>query len=152
MAQDIIIAYNHGHEAFARLPHRIRLRIAEVCAREWVNGSVEGTKDGTEATHVEWQCDEYLPNYVPAVGSRIFVDMTPTRARLIAGKRYDVVKEDQEISALLDRYGSRENFIDIIAFSILTDHWPHTPMIVEVTEEIRNSIEIKNLPLMTRLT
>lgn len=48
---------------------------------EWIWNSRDGVtpfgligKDGTEAQHVDWHEDLYCPNYVPAVGTRIFAD------------------------------------------------------------------------------
>lgn len=42
-----------------------------------------------EMAHADWHMDRYEPNYVPPVGSRIFVDMTRKRARALAVRRVE---------------------------------------------------------------
>lgn len=39
---------------------------------------------GVELSHVRWAEDRYAPDFVPPVGSYIFVDLTPERARELA--------------------------------------------------------------------
>jgi hypothetical protein len=34
--------------------------------------------------HVDWEKDQYLPNYIPPMGSRVFVDLTVEIARRMA--------------------------------------------------------------------
>lgn len=45
---------------------------------------------GGEANHIHWHADEYLPDHVPAVGDRIFVDLDPEEA---LRKRRDYVEQ-----------------------------------------------------------
>jgi hypothetical protein len=92
-------------------------------------------KSGSEARHVEWQRDQYLPNYVPEVGSRIFVDYTPLEARATADRQYDRWAEAHP--EFVKDNPDREAFVTRQALSILEGFWPHSPHLIEVTEEIR---------------
>ena len=47
---------------------------------------------GGEAQHVRWEADAYAPCHRAAPGKRIFVDMTPEKARLYANRRFDRAK------------------------------------------------------------
>lgn len=96
-------------------------------------------RNGEEAEHVEWQRDQYLPNYVPAVGDRVFVDMTPEAALTIAKKNVALYRKQ-----LAERPENELTPIPIpppeeIAFHMLAEFWPHAPMLVEVTEELQKS-------------
>jgi hypothetical protein len=42
------------------------------------------SKDGVEMTHVDWNQDQYLPNYKPAPGERYFIDLDAKQARKLA--------------------------------------------------------------------
>lgn len=92
-------------------------------------------KSGAEARHVEWQRDQYLPNYLPEVGERIFVDYTPDEARASANRQYD--KWSESYPEFVKDNPDREAFVDRQALSILEGFWPHSPHLIEVTEELR---------------
>ncbi|TIN76729.1 hypothetical protein [Mesorhizobium sp.] len=61
---------------------------------EWIWNSRDGvspfalqSRDGKESlTHADWHEDAFVPNFVPPVGMRIFVDLTMERA-LISARR-----------------------------------------------------------------
>ena len=62
---------------------------------EWLWNSRDGvspfgimSKDGKETLrHADWHEDVFVPNFVPPVGMRIFVDLTLERALAIARRR-----------------------------------------------------------------
>ncbi len=67
--------------------------------QEWIWNSRDGVtpfvvhaKNGkTKLQHRVWSLDRCLPNHVPALGDRVFVNMTPERARPIAEARVEQV-------------------------------------------------------------
>lgn len=64
---------------------------------EWIWNSRDGVtpfiipdaKDGGEMKHVEWFRDVVAPFFVPSVGSRVFIDLTDTRSRILATRAAD---------------------------------------------------------------
>lgn len=101
--------------------------------------------DGEMANHVEWARDQYLPNYVPEVGSRIFVDLTPDRARETAEKRIAYLEKDQPqmVQEMLDRLElTRAGLVATVAFDELKAFWPHSPDLVEVTPEMQEQFRL----------
>ena len=63
---------------------------------EWLWNSRDGVtpfiifdENGEEMNHTDFFLDRYLPNYQPEAGERVFVDMTPERARERAAKHVD---------------------------------------------------------------
>ena len=50
-------------------------------SRDGVTPFVITLKSGKQATHTEWSNDQYLPDYKPKPGERIFVDMTEERRK-----------------------------------------------------------------------
>lgn len=54
-------------------------------SRDAVTPFCVGSRDNsTEITHVDWHLDEFAPSYVPRIGERVFVNLTPELARPIA--------------------------------------------------------------------
>jgi DNA-directed RNA polymerase subunit RPC12/RpoP len=47
---------------------------------------------GGEARHIDWKADVRHTNYQPQPGERIFIDMTPEKAKEIATKRVESAK------------------------------------------------------------
>lgn len=124
-------------EAFCLMKYQ-----AESGETEWIWNSRDGVtpfcitmKSGDEGRHADWPGDRYMPNHVPKVGERIFVDYTPAEARAAAARHYDgwakshpdFVKENPD----------REAFVTRQALSILEAFWPHSPRLAEVTAEMR---------------
>jgi hypothetical protein len=63
---------------------------------EWIWNSRDGvtpfvvhSRSGQEMSHVQWQFDRRLPNYEPLAGERVFVDVSPGYAELLAHQRVD---------------------------------------------------------------
>lgn len=60
-------------------------------SRDGVTPFIILNRDGTkEMRHIFWEYDKYLPDFVPPIGSRIFIDMT--RKKLLEYKRAQVEK------------------------------------------------------------
>jgi hypothetical protein len=49
--------------------------------------------------HVNWNLDQYAPNHVPAVGQRVWIDLTRERARTIAQRTIDRVAQSKQVPA-----------------------------------------------------
>lgn len=93
---------NH-REAYALMLYR-----SESTGREeWLWNSRDGVtpfiisdaEDGSKMRHADFWRDVCAPFYVPPIGSRIFVDLTETRARAIAVRWYDHVKDDDSFKS-----------------------------------------------------
>jgi hypothetical protein len=69
---------------------------------EWVWNSRDGvtpfvirSRSGKEMTHVDWLLDTRLPaEFIPPKGMRIFVDLTPERAREFAARNVEAMLGD----------------------------------------------------------
>ena len=98
-------------------------------SRDGVTPFMVALRSGKPAQHVDWHRDEYNPDYQPPVGSRIFVDMTPERARELAERNATHYWEDAAaaykpqqqyrtkadlVQALMHSYLEREGAPDII--------------------------------------
>jgi hypothetical protein len=79
----------HG-EAFALMQYECKsCRTVEIIwnSRDGVTAfGVDCRACGGETTHVRWGKDIYAPDYVPPLGSRMWVDLTPTRRKQLARK------------------------------------------------------------------
>ncbi|MFI2663700.1 hypothetical protein [Micromonospora carbonacea] len=79
---------NHQHgEAFAIMTYRSddgteTERIWN--SRDGVTPFVVTLRSGKVAHHVDWSSDVYAPDHRPQPGERMFVDLTPERARELA--------------------------------------------------------------------
>lgn len=74
--------YNHG-EAF-----RLMKYVDSEGTIEWIWNSRDGVTPfvvmslaGLESMHTDWGNDPYLPNHIPKIGDRVFVDITEESAR-----------------------------------------------------------------------
>jgi len=82
-------------------------------ARDGVTPFVITLRSGKPATHVNWRSDVYAPDHHPAIGDRIFTDLTPERARFLAERQVDAWLADPVThDSLLAAYGSREQAIE----------------------------------------
>jgi len=92
------------------------------------------SRNGNEMCHVDYAQDRYAPNHVPEVGDRIFVDLTPQRARVWAA---DVVEfrtsNPEERRVIEEQYASREEAVAAIAQEMLEKYDGHPPDILVVT-------------------
>ena len=92
---------------------------------------IEARNGRSSMKHVEWHRDKYVPCYVPMVGERVFVDITP---ELAAQKARAVVEKTWDESGSLARYAgeTKEKAIEAIA-----EAWykPGNPTVFETTSE-----------------
>lgn len=82
---------------------------------------------GGEALHARWKDDVRAPDHVPELGSRMFVDLTPDRAKVLARKTAERYWEEYP--------PSREEFAtvdDLAAMLAGHQHQPGTPDLVVV--------------------
>ena len=94
-------------------------------AVEWIWNSRDGvtpfcirSRRGREARHADFDLDAYRPDYVPSVGERIFVDVTPDRAR--ERRRAFVARwwdEPSSHGSLRERYApqGQEEVVELLA-------------------------------------
>ncbi len=93
--------FGHQHvEAFCLMKYATKDR-SEV---EWIWNSRDGvtpfgllSRSGKEMLHVDWHLDQYRPHYKPRNGERIFVDLTPERARELAVKKVEILWDHPEM-------------------------------------------------------
>lgn len=91
-------------------------------------------RSGKPAVHAHWQADRRAVDYRPLTGSRIFVDLTPERARQLAERNVDAWLDDPDMSGqLMTQFGGREPAIATLAEEYL--RMPGTPDLIEVTAE-----------------
>jgi hypothetical protein len=107
--------YLHG-EAFCLMTYATR----DGSEVEYIWNSRDGvtpftvrSRSGAEMRHVDWLNDRRVPNYEPQIGERIFVDLTPMRARILATEVVDRYW-DQIPSEDRQGVGSKEDLIDLI--------------------------------------
>lgn len=87
-------------EAFCLMLYRAK----ESGREEWIWNSRDGVtpfglahaETGEDMLHVDWFRDVRAPFYVPPVGSRIFVDLTEQRARILAAQVVEKYSGDQD--------------------------------------------------------
>lgn len=100
-------------------------------SRNGVTPFIVRSKQGLEAQHVDWHRDQYMPAYRPAIGERMFINLTMERARELARKH---VSENLEL--VLKHYGNEEEAVESIAESYYGNFGKGTtPTLVEVTRE-----------------
>lgn len=101
-------------------------------SRDGVTPFVITLRSGQQATHVAWQGDRRIVDYSPPPGSRIFVDLTPERARQAAERNVSRYLGDPDMrDMLLDQFGDRESAIDALTVEYLE---PGAPDLVEVPD------------------
>lgn len=100
-------------------------------SRDGVTPFVITLRSGKEARHVDWHLDRCVPDHMPPLGSRIFVDLTAPRARELARRNAERYWETYP--------PSREQFLTVDALAAmleatyLADIGKGTPDLVEVT-------------------
>jgi hypothetical protein len=89
------------------------------------------SRSGAEMTHVDWRNDRRIPDYEPQIGERIFVDLTPMRARILATAMVNRYWDHPEYP-MSERYERREDAIDAMVSSDLRQSGQ--PDLIEVRE------------------
>lgn len=116
--------------------------------REWIWNSRDGitpfsvlSVDDVELHHGNWHLDRYEPFYVPAIGSRVFVDLTEDVARPLAQayvdrhwENGDMPMSEHSFFRSLGKEGSVKHFITewVTAWG---GHSPHIAIVTEVMHE-----------------
>jgi hypothetical protein len=65
-------------------------------SRDGVTPFVISLRSGKTALHENWKADRCVPDFVPAPGSRMFVDLTPEKAREYAETNLEVWAADEK--------------------------------------------------------
>lgn len=117
-------AFGHVHgEAFMRMQYRCKgCGAVEVIwnSRDGVTPfGVDCRSCGGEATHVAWAEDRYAPDFMPPLGSRIFVDLTPERHKVLTRRQAERYWESYP--------PSREQFATVDDLAAMLATHPPTP-------------------------
>jgi len=122
----------HG-EAFQLMQYRAD----DGSETEWIWNSRDGVtpfivtlRSGKSATHVDWRNDRYAPDHKPQPGDRIFVDLTPERARESAQRNAERFWDDPRYPAKRS-FASKADLVDALVKDYLT---PGAPDLVEIPE------------------
>lgn len=98
-------------------------------SRDGVTPFIVDCRDcGGEATHARWNEDVYAPDHVPALGSRMFVDLTQERRNALAVKTaerywetYPPSREQfatvEDLAAMLASHGVAPGEPDLVVVS-----------------------------------
>lgn len=108
-------------------------RNEETGREEWLWNSRDGVtpfmipdaEDGGDMKHDDWFRDTFSPFYIPPVGTRIFVDMTETRARALAARNAQHwwnEKSEDEDGVMRAGLGVRERYESVEAMA--ASLWP----------------------------
>ena len=106
-------------------------------SRDGVTPFIVRAADGTELRHVDWRSDLYAPDYEPAIGQRIFVDMTEARAREIASRGVEHWWDHPEHAAKKS-FTTKEELARILFEDV---YWRGAPDLVVVTDEVLRGLE-----------
>jgi hypothetical protein len=98
-------------------------------SRDGVTPFMVHSRSGAEMQHVDWQHDRCIPDYEPQIGERIFVDLTPMRARILAAEMVSRYWDHPEYP-LSTQYDSREDAIVAIVEADMSR--PGQPDLIEV--------------------
>jgi hypothetical protein len=133
------VAYQHA-EAFNLMTYRSDDGSEEEQvwnARDGVTPFVIALRSGQFGTHVEWAADRRMPeDWTPPPGTRIFVDLTPQRARAAAEANVTRWLANPETAGHFHRvYATREAGVNDLAASYLQ---PGAPDLIDpsVTESV----------------
>lgn len=100
-------------------------------SRDGVTSYVITLRSGKHARHVDWHNDRCDNGYQPPPGSRLFVDLTLERARVIAEQAVDRYLSDPAWKpTMLAEYGTRERAIEALTEDYLRR--PGSPDLIEV--------------------
>lgn len=105
------------------------------------------SRQGLEATHVDWQRDRFSPFHEPKLGDRIFMNMTMDSARELATTSVEKWW-DHETMPMRSHYESKEVAVATLARSNYDSFGAGiTPTLVEVTEDVLNIVRSHRAPL-----
>ena len=128
--------YNHV-EAFCLMKYQSKDgQITEMLwnSRDGVTPFGIRSKDGTtELFHVEWQRDVCCPDHKPQKGDRIFVDLTPEKARFYAERNVEN-NWDRPSYPMSEMYETKEEAIEKVSSSYLVQKG--SPDVITVGEEV----------------
>lgn len=88
--------------------------------------------DGREMTHIQWEKDDYAPDYTPYPGQRVFADRTRESAERLAGERVERYWDHPDYP-LSKMFATREEAVAAFARDFYGDG--HEPAIVTVRED-----------------
>jgi hypothetical protein len=97
-------------------------------SRDGVTPFTISLRSGKTAVHVDWRKDKRAVDYVPPAGSRMFVDLTPGRAREHAEENLRRWEED----GTAKKYGPLPSVEELVAEYL---RMPGQPDLVEVPTE-----------------
>jgi len=115
-------------------------------SRDGVTPFIIGSPAGNPSRHDRWGEDVFVPNFVPPLGMRVFVDMTPERRLELMRRRVEEMwdhpecpmKDHPELGA-----GTKEDAAKMLAES---DGWTEgEPDILVVDEELRAEFVARKL-------
>lgn len=115
------MAYRHA-EAYCLMTYRSDDGTEEEViwnSRDGVTPFAITLRSGKSARHVDWHLDRRVPDYQPKPGERMFVDLTPERARQAAERNVDTYLAGEARESLLAQFGSRDAAIQSLAASYL---------------------------------
>lgn len=117
--------------------------------REWIWNSRDGitpfcvhSRDGVEMRHGNWHLDRYDPHHVPAIGARVFVDMTEEHARPLATERVNAGWDHPEYP-MSARWSTREDAIEFFVRDWISAWGGHSPHVVEVTPALHEMFKAR---------
>lgn len=98
-------------------------------SRDGVTPFTIALRSGKFATHVDWNQDRCVPDYIPQVGERIFVDLTPERAEEIARNNLETWSSNPDFKD----YGPLPTLEELLKAYMR----PGAPDLIEVTSETK---------------
>lgn len=101
-------------------------------SRDGVTPFIIHSRDGVELSHVEWKRDRYLPEYRPQPGERIFVDLTPERARASSARMVEQFWDAPQY-AMRERYESQDEAIAALTKDALEHGGGGAPDLIEAS-------------------
>lgn len=144
-----VTQYQHN-EAFKLMLYRSKDGETE----EWIWNSRDGvtpftcaSSEGEVIQHVEWFRDVFAPFYIPPVGSRIFVDLTPQRARVQALKNAHSFFANDPVRCT-ESYRTPEELADTLAKSYLAHEGAPDVLVVNsaMADRFRARVPARRLP------
>lgn len=97
-------------------------------SRDGVTPFVITLRSGKQATHANWGGDRYAPDHKPAVGDRIFVDLTEDRARQHAARNAQTWWDDN-VAGAREAYATAQDLAAVLVPDYLE---PGSPDLIEV--------------------